>query len=186
MDSERARAAPPAVPAQTGVVAGIAAITMTFAAFTSALVMRKGGGSDWVHFHLPPLLFVNTAVLLASSGALELARRSLRRGIPGATAWLSAALALGLVFVAGQLAAWRDLAAQGVFLATGPSSAFFYVLTAAHGAHVLGGLAALAYLRYRVRGATIAPLGALGAVATYWHFMDGLWLYLLVILAVFV
>ena len=184
MASERARAALPPVPAQTGVVAGIAAITMTFAAFTSALVMRKGGGSDWVHFHLPPLLFANTAVLLASSGALELARRRLRQGTPGATAWLATTLALGLLFVAGQLAAWRDLAAQGVFLATGPSSAFFYVLTAAHGAHLLGGVTALAYLRYRVRRAAVAPLGAFGAVATYWHFMDGLWLYLLCILAV--
>ena len=184
MPSEQARAAP--VPAQTGVVAGIAAITMTFAAFTSALVMRKGGAPDWVPFHLPPLLFANTAVLLVSSGTLEVARRRLRREAPGGTMWLSVTLALGVLFVAGQLAAWRDLAAQGVFLATGPSSAFFYVLTAAHGAHVLGGLAALAYLRHRVRRATLAPLGTIRAVATYWHFMDGLWLYLLVVLAVFV
>jgi cytochrome c oxidase subunit 3 len=184
MATGQVRAAP--VPAQTGVVLGIAAITMTFAAFTSALVMRKGGGSDWVPFHLPPLLFANTAVLLASSGALEVARGRLRRGAPGGMPWLAATMALGLLFVVGQLAAWRDLAAQGVFLATGPSSAFFYVLTAAHGAHVLGGLTALAYLRYRVRRLTTAPLGTLGAVATYWHFMDGLWLYLLFILAAFV
>jgi cytochrome c oxidase subunit 3 len=184
MPSERVRTSP--VPAQTGVVAGIAAITMTFAAFTSAMVMRKGGASDWAPLHLPPLLFANTAVLVASSGALEVARRRLRRDAPGGSMWLSATLVLGVLFIVGQLAAWRDLAAQGVFLATGPSSAFFYVLTATHAAHVLGGLAALAYLRYRVRRATIAPLGTLGAVATYWHFMDGLWLYLLVILTVFV
>jgi cytochrome c oxidase subunit 3 len=180
MAAEHVRAAP--VPAQTGVVAGIAGIAMTFAAFTSALVMRKGGASDWVHFQLPPLLFANTAVLLASSGTLEVARRRLRRGVPGGTGWLSATLALGVLFVAGQLAVWRNLAAQGVFLATGPSSAFFYVLTAAHGAHLLGGMTALAYLQYRVRRATAAPLGAVAAVTTYWHFMDGLWLYLFFLL----
>jgi len=182
MSAQRAPTAP--IPAQTGVVAGIAAITMTFAAFTSALVMRKGGGADWTHFRLPPLLLANTVVLLASSGALEVARRRLRRAAPGGVRWLSVTMALGLLFVAGQVAAWRALAAQGVFLATGPSSAFFYVLTAAHGAHLLGGVSALAYLRYRVGRAAAPPLGALGAVTTYWHFMDGLWLYLFVILAV--
>jgi cytochrome c oxidase subunit 3 len=181
MPAQQARVAP--VPAQTGVVAGIAAITMTFAAFTSAMVMRKGGAPDWAHFQLPPLLFANTAVLLASSGTLEVARRRLRGGRAGG-AWLSATLALGVLFVAGQVAAWRALAAQGVFLATGPAGAFFYVLTAAHAAHVLGGLTALAYMRHRVRHATAVPFGALGAVTTYWHFMDGLWLYLFFLLAV--
>jgi cytochrome c oxidase subunit 3 len=179
-----AAARTPPVPAQTGVVIGIAAITMTFAAFTSALVMRKGGAPDWTHFQLPTLLFANTVVLLASSGTLEVARRRLRAGTPGGSTWLSVTLALGMLFVAGQVAAWRDLAAQGVFLATGPSGAFFYVLTAAHAAHVVGGLMALAYVRSRVRRATAPPLGAVGAVTTYWHFMGGLWLYLFFLLAV--
>ncbi len=97
---------------------------------------------------------------------------------------MSITLALGLLFVAGQVAAWRNLAAQGVFLATGPSSAFFYVLTAAHAVHVLGGVTALGYLRHRVRRAPLPPLGAVAAVTTYWHFMDGLWLYLFFLLAV--
>ena len=176
-----ARTAP--VPAQTGVVIGIAAITMTFAAFTSALVMRKGGAPDWTHFQLPTLLFANTAVLLASSGTLEVARRRLRAGTPGGSAWLSVTLALGMLFVAGQVAAWRDLAAQGLFLATGPSAAFFYVLTAAHAVHVMGGVTALAYVRSRVRRTAAPPLGAVGAVTTYWHFMDALWLYLFLLLA---
>ena len=172
------------VPAQTGVVAGIAAITMTFAAFTSALVMRKGDANDWTHFRLPALLFANTVVLLASSGTLEVARRRLRAGTAGGSTWLSVTLALGVLFVAGQVAAWRDLAAQGLFLATGPSAAFFYVLTAVHAVHVLGGVAGLAYVRSRVRRAPLPPLGAVGAVSAYWHFMDGLWLYLFLLLAV--
>lgn len=172
------------VPAQTGVVAGIAAITMSFAAFTSALVMRKGGAPDWTHFRLPSLLYANTVVLLTSSGTLEVARRRLRAGMAGGNTWLSVTLALGGLFVVGQVAAWRNLAAQGVFLATTPSGAFFYVLTAAHALHVLGGVTALAYVRARVRHATLPPLGAVGAAATYWHFVDGLWLYLLFLLTV--
>ena len=92
-------------------------------------------------------------------------------------------LALGLLFVTGQVVAWRQLAAQGLFLATAPSSAFFYVLTALHGLHVLGGLGGLVYVLHRVRGTTgPLPLAALGAATLYWHFMGGLWLYLLVIL----
>jgi len=177
-----ARTAP--VPAQTGVVIGIAAITMTFAAFTSALVMRKGDAADWTHFQLPTLLFANTAILLASSGTVEIARRRLRAGAAGGGTWLSVTLVLGVLFVAGQVAAWRNLAGQGVFLATGPSGAFFYVLTAVHGLHVLGGVAGLAHVRSRVRRALPPPLGAVGAITTYWHFMDGLWLYLFFLLAV--
>ena len=62
----------PASPALTGVWIGIAAITMSFAAYTSALVVRQGAAPDWRHFRLPPILFLNTALLLASSGTLEI------------------------------------------------------------------------------------------------------------------
>ena len=174
---------PAPVPAQTGVLAGLAAVTMTFAAFTSAMVMRQAAAPDWEHFQLPRILFLNTAVLLASSGTLEMARKRIGRGTADGVAWLSGTLALGLLFLAGQLLAWRDLAQQGLFLSTAPSSAFFYVLTAVHGLHLLGGIAGLVYVRSRIRRVTPAPLGALGAAAAYWHFMDGLWLYLFLILA---
>jgi cytochrome c oxidase subunit 3 len=177
----RVAAAP--VPAQTGVLAGLAAITMTFAAFTSAMVMRQGAPGDWLHFRLPPILFANTALLLASSFTLEVARRRLGRAAADGVAWLTGTVALGLLFVGGQVLAWRALAAQGLFLATSPSSAFFYVLTAVHGLHLLGGVAGLAYVRSRVRHVTPPPFGALGAAAAYWHFMDGLWLYVFLILA---
>ena len=115
---------------------------------------------------------------------IEVARSRLMRGAAGGAAWLYGTLGLGLVFVAGQLLAWRALAAQGLFLATSPSSAFFYVLTAGHGLHLLGGVAALAYVARRVRSAG-RPVHstAVRAATTYWHFMDGLWLYLLLVLA---
>ena len=89
-----------------------------------------------------------------------------------------------MLFVGGQLLAWRSLAAQGLFLATNPSSSFFYVFTAAHAIHLLGGIIALGYLLLRVRASGgPAPERALAAVSLYWHFMDVLWLYLLLVLA---
>jgi cytochrome c oxidase subunit 3 len=168
----------PVVPARTGVWAGIAAITMMFAAFLSALLVRRGE-ADWVHVPLPPILYVNTLLLLASSATLERARA---RPAPAAR-WLSITLALGLLFVAGQILAWRAFAAQGLFLASSPASAFFYLLTAVHGTHLLGGLVALVYVRRRAqRDPGPGPAGALGAASGYWHFLTALWVCLLLIL----
>jgi cytochrome c oxidase subunit 3 len=183
----------PPQPAQTGVWIAIGTISMSFAALTSAMVVRQSGAPDWRHFQLPYLLYVNTLVLLASSGTLEWSRRRIT-AVPGGTgslvprlaglSGLYLTLALGLLFVTGQVIAWRQLAAQGLFLATAPSSAFFYVFTALHGLHVMGGLAALVYVLHRLRrSAGVVPRSALGAASLYWHFMDALWLYLLVILA---
>src|SRR5947208_12254333 len=166
--------------AQTGVWIAIGTICMSFAALTSAMVVRQGAAPDWRHFQLPALLYVNTLVLLASSGTLEWSRRHISSGLAG----VYVTLALGLLFVTGQVEACRQLAAQGLFLATAPSSAFFYVLTALHGLHVLGGLGGLGYVLRRLgRLAGPAPVTALGAATLYWHFMDGLWLYLLALLA---
>ena len=188
----------PASPARTGVWVGIATITMSFAAYSSAMVVRQGSGADWQHVRLPSLLYVNTLVLLASSGTLELGRRQLRwswlraaadggpepGSVPQGIGWLYLTLALGLLFITGQLLAWRDLANQGLFLASTPNSAFFYVFTALHAVHLLGGVAALAYVLHRLRHAAGGPPeGALGAASLYWHFMDVLWVYLLLVLA---
>ena len=156
--------------AQTGVWIAIGTISMSFAALTSALIVRQSGASDWQHFQLPPLLYLNTLVLLASSVTLEWSRRR------QAPAGLHAALVLGLLFLAGQVFAWRQLGAQGLFLATGPSSAFFYVFTVLHALHVLGGLGGLVYVQRRP--------AALGPAALYWHFMAVLWVYLLSLLTI--
>jgi cytochrome c oxidase subunit 3 len=171
---------------------GLAGITMVFAAFTSALVVRKGAGSDWAPTALPPVLYLNTIVLLASSLTLELSRRSLasKQSKQGARlegrflGWWYVTLILGGAFIAGQLQAWRELSARGVYLSTNPSSSFFYLLTAAHGLHLLGGIAALTYVAVRARGGqfVIGERTAVDLTALYWHFMDGLWVYILFLL----
>ena len=166
---------------------------MSFAAFTSAMVVRQGTSPDWRHFQLPPILYFNTLVLLTSSITLELSRRRMvgARGlglsIQGLSArglhWFHVTVVLGLLFVVGQVLAWRALAARGLFVATNPSSSFFYVFTVLHALHLVGGIGGLLYVRRRSTGAVgRAPMSALGAVSLYWHFMDVLWLYLLLIL----
>jgi cytochrome c oxidase subunit III len=174
---------------RSGIWVGIFAITMSFAAFTSALFVRQGSG-DWTHLVVPPLLYVNTAVLLLSSFTLEMSRRTIARGLEVEASalrcslrWLSVTLALGLTFVAGQYLAWRKLAAQGFYLATNPNSSFFYVFTGMHALHVLAGIAALIYVVRRLTGSgsTFRP-STFDSMAIYWHFMGGLWLYLLLVM----
>jgi len=173
---------------RTGMWMALAAIVMLFAAFTSALVVRKGLSNDWVATALPRVLWLNTAVLIASSVTFEFSRRSLAAGasfsVSGFSRWLYVTLALGLAFIAGQLIAWRELASRGVYLATNPSSSFFYLLTGAHGLHLLGGIVALFYVALRARQLAPAKRVVVEATAVYWHFMDALWIYIVLLLTV--
>jgi heme/copper-type cytochrome/quinol oxidase subunit 3 len=110
--------APP--PSETAIWVLLAAIGMSFAAFTSALIVRQGASLDWRHLTLPPILYLNTLVLLGSSVTLELARRRVAVFMGGArtvdqnpSRWLYVNSVLGLVFVAGQYAAWLQLRSRG-------------------------------------------------------------------------
>lgn len=183
---------PTSTAAQTGVWVGIGAITMSFAAYSSALIVRQGANPDWLHFTLPPILFFNTLVVLASSVTLYIARP---RGAAAATPvggsvvappermWIYITAVLGFVFLVGQILAWRNLAGQGLLLSSGPSSAFFYLLTAMHGLHLLGGLGGLLYVVSRIRAAgAVRAVTTYKAASLYWHFMTVLWLYLFAIL----
>ncbi len=180
----------PPDPARTGIWVGLAAITMTFAAFTSALIVRQGSGVDWDHLVLPRILYLNTAILLLSSVTLEAARRKVASFVRGqgatraqAMQLLASTLALGLVFVAGQYVAWLQLRSEGLYLATNPNSSFFYVLTAVHAIHVLGGLGGLLMVirRFGRRVPTLRK-STLDATSYYWHFMGILWVYLMLVL----
>jgi len=175
-------------PSSTAIWVVLFAVTMMFAAFSSALIVRKGSSQDWQSFTLPPILFLNTMILLASSVTLEVGRRRVSAFMRGMTSraerparWLYITLALGLLFVAGQYVAWTQLRAQGLYLATNPSSSFFYVLTVTHVVHVMGGLGGLLYVIRKLSKSSLRR-NALVATARYWHFMGGLWVYLILLL----
>ncbi len=175
-------------PASTGIWVALAAITMSFAAFTSALIVRQGSALDWRHFSLPPVLYLNTLVIIASSITLEISRRRVATFMGGLrdqgarpARWLYVTLFLGLLFVAGQTFAWMQLRSHGFKLSTNISFAFFYVLTIAHALHVLGGLGGLARVIRKLKYSTLRR-STLDATSRYWHFVGVLWLYLLLLL----
>jgi cytochrome c oxidase subunit 3 len=168
----------------TALQLGLAAIVMFFMALASSYIVRKGLGNDWQRTPMPRVVWFNTAILLFSSATIIVARRKLNGGDREAfRSWWWVTTGLGLLFLSGQIIAWRQLAASGMLLATNPSSSFFYLLTAAHGTHLAGGILALFYVafrpwqRSRISQATAAELASI-----YWHFMDGLWVFLLVLL----
>jgi cytochrome c oxidase subunit 3 len=132
------------------------------------------------------VLWANTAALLASSAALEVARRRLRRWEPGTFAWLVATGALGAAFVLGQVAAWRTLSARGFLLASNPHNSFFYILTGLHVVHLLGAFGWLAAVLWKAHRMKYTPgQDGLGLFATFWHFLGVLWVYLFLLLFVF-
>jgi cytochrome c oxidase subunit III len=172
----------------SGIWLGVFAITMSFAAFTSALFVRQGT-ADWTHLALPGVLYLNTLVLLASSVTMERARHALEAGSARAmggtrkaSAWVMITLLLGLAFCAGQFHAWQELRAEGIYLATNPNSSFFYLLTFLHALHVLIGIFVLVYLAGRLMAShTTFRRSLFNNSAVYWHFMGVLWVYLLLL-----
>jgi len=171
----------------TGLYVLLAATTMAFAAFTSAYVVRRGISNDWVAVPLPRILWLNTAVLIASSLMLEVARGALKSGRRAVfNRYWTAGTVLGILFLAGQAIAWRDLDAAGIFIATNPSSSFFYLLTATHGLHIIGGLSALAYVDVKALRLQLGPgkRTAVDVSAVFWHFVDGVWIFLMVLFLV--
>ena len=185
------------------------AVFIFFTALSSAYIIRRGNGHvdwetgsfirDWQPLALPSILWVNTLLLLLSSSTLEFARRNLVRqmalapavAVPGvarekkwSAPWLALTLILGSGFLAGQFSAWEQLRASGVFIATNPSSSFFYILTASHAAHLAGGMLALLYSaglalfsRNLEREVVVVDV-----TSWYWHFMGLLWIYIFLLL----
>jgi cytochrome c oxidase subunit III len=170
---------PPQGLSVTGIIVGLAGVVMFFSALVSAFIVRKGlGGVDWRPFEFPRILWLNTLILLASSFTIVRSRSFLLiNDAKGFRHWWVVTAILGLFFVAGQLIAWQQLVNAGVYLAENPASSFFYVFTAAHGLHLLGGIVALVAVAFR------KPLlrklaKPTEAISIYWHFMDAMWLFL--------
>ena len=167
----------------TGMAIGIVAVLMFFMALASAFLVRKGG-TDWVPVRIPALLWLNTIVLVSSSATLEMARKRLANSDPAGFRkfWLVTTI-LGVIFLIGQVAAWRVLERQGIYLASNPASSFFYIFTGAHALHLLGGVGALLYVAQRnFSQAQVTQSVAAEVTSYYWHFMDALWLFLLALL----
>jgi cytochrome c oxidase subunit 3 len=191
--------------ARLGLLVALTPVLMLFVSFTSAYVVRQGLPTldprtnnlirDWIPVALPRLLLLNTFVLLVSSVSMELARRQLQSkvalvtssSLPGDSLdrsiripWLAVTLVLGLAFLFGQWTAWQQLAANGFYVATTPSSSFIYLLTGAHAVHLMGGvlalfvagLASLLHRSLRTRSIVV------DVTAWYWHFMALLWIYI--------
>jgi len=168
----------------------LATVTMLFAAFTSAYIVRRSSG-DWRPVALPSLLVFNTAVLLLSSGAVEAARWSgTRNRWHAAGVAFGAAVGLGFGFLLAQWAAWGQLAAAGVYLPTSPHASFFYMMTGAHALHVLAALALLTWTAVATwigRGLSARREWDLlmSVCRTFWHYLGAVWVYLLIFLSVY-
>ncbi len=163
---------------------GISGIVMFFAAISSAMLISSAR-EDWKQIDLPSVLWLSSAVLLGSSLTFEAAKRAVRRrGAKEVRRWVLLTALLGLSFLVAQLSGWSQLLSQGVVLRGQPSGAFFYLLTATHGLHVLGGLFVLGYVvtRVSIRRPWLRPKAVVEAAALYWHFMGVLWLYILALL----
>jgi cytochrome c oxidase subunit 3 len=172
---------------QLTVLAILATVVMLFAGFASAYLVRREG-MDWAREQLPGILVFNTFLLLAGSAALEAARAAQRHDrYQNLQRWIAASALLGLAFLGGQFVAWKQLAARGVYLPSSPYSSFFFMLTAVHGVHLAGGILALGYLVWRVSRSQQARVeqSLLDGCTVYWHFVDGVWLFLYFLLLSF-
>ena len=172
-----------------GVLVSLASIAMLFTSLSSAYIVRSGVTYDWYPIAVPRVMFGSTALLILCSVAIEIARRKLKQGLAETySKYLLLTGLLGLGFLVSQLIAWRQLAAQGIYISTHPHSSFFYVLTGAHAVHIAGGLLALTFLWFRSRrqfdkpGWSSKRQAVADAVSIYWHFMGALWIYLFLLL----
>jgi cytochrome c oxidase subunit 3 len=163
---------------------GIASITMSFAGWTSAYLVRRAEG-NWLEFEIPAIFWYSTGVLLVSSIFMHLSLRAAKKDKFGQlkTA-ISITFALGLVFLYLQILGFYELVSQDLYLVGNPSVSFFDVLIFIHGVHVISGLIVLivsfvSAWRMKIHA---KKLDRLEMAALYWHFLDGLWLYLFVFL----
>jgi cytochrome c oxidase subunit 3 len=173
---------PPAV--KIGLWVFLAVVTSVFALFISAYAMRMKLG-DWSPLPEPRLLWLNTGVLISASVVMEWTRAAaIRRQIDGVRSGLIAGGILTFAFLAGQLVVWQQLNASGYFVAANPANAFFYVLTALHGLHLLGGLVAWGRTTAKVwRGIEVGKVRlSVELCAVYWHYLLLVWLVLLALL----
>ncbi len=165
-------------------------IAMTFGGLVGAYILISSNGvMEWTPFALPFQVWISTFLILLSSVSYKISQKAFKAGIQEkAKRWLLVTAVFGGMFISSQILAWLELVQRGVYVQSNPYAGFFYILTAVHAVHVVGGIAALGYLVLR----TWQPTSLFdelekrkeisGVVGWYWHFMDGLWIFLLLLL----
>ena len=162
----------------------IVSASMVFAAFTSAYMVRQAAG-NWFVFELPSMFYVTSAIILVSSATMHWAYLSAKRNnLEMTKVAISLTTVLGIAFLVGQWMAWGALVRENVYLVGNPSGSFVYVLSGVHMLHIIGGVVFLlivlvATFRFKVHSKRMLQMEL---CATYWHFLDALWLYLFVFL----
>jgi cytochrome c oxidase subunit 3 len=172
-------------PARVGLWVFMAVVTSLFALFLSAYAMRMHHGVGWCHLTIPPILWINTLVLVAASVSLQLASRAVGHcQRTTAQLALTAGGALSIAFLAGQVAGWQAVGPSLYFIQGSPAIAFFYVLTTAHGLHLIGGLYVLGRSAMRFAGGAelIDLRQSLQLCSIYWHFLLLVWLVVFAVL----
>jgi cytochrome c oxidase subunit 3 len=160
----------------------LVSVTVLFLALSSAFIFNR---AELQPIATPRVLWVSTGFILASSVTIEMARRALRRRIENRFKfWISTTMLLGLCFLGAQLVLWKQLVASGFYVNKNHHSGYAYIFTGLHGTHLIGGLIALAYvtLRDASKWTAVRRRVSVDATVLYWHFLDGLWIYLLVLI----
>ena len=161
-------------------------VVMIFAALTSAYIVRQGEG-NWMLFKLPLELWVTSGIILLSSATMHWGYLSAKKDeLEKVKIAISLTTLLGIAFLVGQVYVWNALVEQSVFFVGNPSGSFLYVLSGLHGLHLVSGvifliIVLISTLKYKVHSKN---LNQLQMCATYWHFLDALWIYLFVFLLV--
>lgn len=162
----------------------IISIIMLFAAFTSAYLVRRAEG-NWTEFEIPFIFYVSTGILLLSSLSMHLSVKAARSSDQkGLSTWLTVTTVAGLVFLYLQIVGWQELQKAGVFVKGNPAESFYYILTGTHFFHIITGVGVLLYAFISLLRKKIT-LTQVEVCATYWHFLDGLWIYLFLFLIYF-
>ena len=166
--------------------AACASIVMMFAGLSSAYIVKRNQG-NWLTFDIPIIFYYSTAVIILSSVTIILSRKAfVNRQMKQYKSWLATTTILGIVFVFLQYTGFRELWASGITLTRNVSFSFLYIIVGLHAVHVMGGVIALIVLYLKSlskRRKNYSPL-SIELMNTYWHFVDGLWIYLLLFLII--
>lgn len=162
----------------------IGSIIMLFAGLTSAYLVRQAEG-NWLKFDLPQLFWVSSGLILLSSITMNWALMAAKKNNSSTvTKAILLTTILGFGFMITQFLSWKSLYSQGIVFSGNPSESFLYVITGFHVAHLIGGLVALLIILFKSTKQVYNSKNLVGITncAIYWHFLDGLWIYLFIFL----